>query len=199
MPTTESASGEAAAAGRTVHEPGNGTLDLFPLDTSEPTLLALLKDLFQQRWADIRFGTLIQGAVFEIRAPSPPARVAMLDGYLTVDFGHWHLHICIGEHKGSARNPVAPELARHRRTSRAELYRRLGPDGNPVSWGLRLFNGKDEQQLTVFLPNPFLDDDDHNLSPPDWTRLALWDELRLRFLHLPPHAKDRQATRFVHD
>ena len=44
-----------------------------------------------------------------------------------------------------------------------------------------------------------LDDDDHNLSPPDWTRLALWDELRLRFLHLPPDAKDRQATRFVHD
>jgi hypothetical protein len=88
------------------------------------------------------------------------------------DFGAWHFHICIGEHKGSKNKPVDPELARHRRTARAEFYRRLNPDGTVGSWGFRLFNGKDENQIYIFLPNPFLSDDMRFLKQPDWSRLA---------------------------
>lgn len=161
-----------------VVEAGRGTLELFPLDTSEERLFALLRDIFENYWQVIHFGPLIQGAAWEIRAPGAPRRISLSDGYATIDFGAWHFHICIGPHRGSATNPVGPALAAHRRTARAEFYRQLQADGTPNSWGLRLFNGKDEQQMTVFLPNPFLADDLKPLAEPDWSRLALWDHLR---------------------
>ena len=181
---------------QTVDEPGMGTLEVFPLDTSEEFLHGLLADVFRNHWREIVFGTLIQGAVFEIRAPNAPIKISLLDGYLTVNFGAWHFHLCIGATKGTRRNPTGAALARHRRTRRAELYRRLNADGAPDSWGLRLFNGKDEQQLTVFLPNPFLSDKDRPLKVPDWSRLALWDRLRRDCFSLGPDAKDRLGRGF---
>jgi len=148
-----------ARASETVVEPGWGTLELFPLETSEAALLDLLRHVFEDYWRQIRFGPLIQGAAWEIRAPSAPTGISLLDGYVTIDFGAWHFHLCIGPHEGSAANPTDPDLARHRRTARAELYRQLKADGSPNSWGLRLLNGAGEQQITVFLPSPFLSDE----------------------------------------
>ena len=188
----------AAEAMRTVSEPGQGTLEVFPLDTSEETLFSLLEDVFQNHWESIIFGTLVQGSVFEIRAPNAPTGITLLDGYLTVNFGSWHFHICIGPYKGSAGNPAASALAAHRRTARAELYRGLDSAGAPSSWGLRLFNGNDEQQLTVFLPNPFFTDDLKISKTPDWSRLSLWDQLRESYLGLDPDEKDRTAKGFSH-
>jgi len=66
-----------------------------------------------------------------------------------------------------------------------------------VSWGLRLFNGADEQLMTVLLPNPFLDQDEMPCSP-NWERLTLWDQLRAEFLNLGPDSFDRSGQRFVH-
>lgn len=74
----------------------------------------------------------------------------MLDGYLTIDFEEWHLHVCIGPTTGPPGNPTDAEAARIRPTARAELYRVLrGPGCTPATWGLRLFNGANEQQLTA--------------------------------------------------
>jgi hypothetical protein len=169
---------------RVVEEDG-ATLEIFALPTDAASLEALLRELFEQHWRDITFGPIIQGAAWEMRAAQAPDTVKMFDGYLTVAFGVPHFHICIGEHKGPHNDPTPPALARHRRTARAELYRRLSRDGTPVSWGLRLFNGKDEQQITVLLPNPFLHPEtDKVLRTPDWSRLALWDRLRARWLGL---------------
>ncbi len=182
----------------TVEEKGMGTLEVFPLETTEETLFRLLEDVFENHWQTIVFGSMVQGAVFEIRAPNAPRRISLSDGYLTVDFGAWHFHVCIGPHKGSAKHPVEPTLAAHRRTARAELYRCLDSGGAPSSWGLRLFNGADEQQMTVFLPNPFLADDQKVLETPDWSRLALWDHLRDAYLGLAPDEKDRTAKGFSH-
>lgn len=186
-------------APRIVKEPGNGTLELFPLEPSEAVLMALFTDIFENHWDKIYFGSLIQGAVFEIKATTPPHEIGLLDGYLTVDFGPWHFHVCIGEHKGTARNPCPPDLAHHRRTSRAEFYRRFNPDGTVGSWGFRTFNGKDEQQITIFLPNPFLSEEMKPLKQPNWSCLELWDDLRKRYLGLDPDPKDRSGTRLVHD
>ena len=74
---------------------------------SEPTedaLRALLAAVFQGPWwAQIRFGPLIQGAAYELRLRRP-AELSMLDGYLTIDDGGGHLHLCIGPHAGSAQH-----------------------------------------------------------------------------------------------
>jgi hypothetical protein len=184
--------------GRLVEEIGNGKLEIFDLDTSEAFLTELLTDLFTNYWNGIQFGTLIQGAVYEFKASQAPVKVSSLDGYLTVDFGTWHFHICIGENKGTKRSPISSELAYIRKTSRAELYRRLNPDGSIGGWGLRLFNGQNENQLTVFLPGPFLSDELKFLKEPDWSRLALWDYLRQKYLGLAPEAVDRSGKTMFH-
>ncbi len=178
-------------------EAGLGDVEAFPIQPAEDALLALLALLFHGPWwAQIRFGPLIQGAAYELRLRRP-AELSMLDGYVTIDDGGGHLHVCIGPHAGSAQHPVSPELARRRRCRHAELYR-TWLEGAPTSWGFRMFNGDDHQQLNVLLPNPFLDDDDRPLPSPDWSRLACWDELRHRFLTLDPDPADRLGSAFHH-
>lgn len=191
---------EDGSPARVVGEDGTFE-EVFALPTDAGSLESLLRDLFEHHWRDITFGPIIQGAAWEMRAAAAPSKVAMFDGYLTVAFGVPHFHLCIGEHKGPPKNPVSPELARHRRTARAELYRRLSGTGNPVSWGLRLFNGKGEQQITVLLPNPFLHPDTEAiLKEPDWSRLALWDALRARWFGLhEPDPIDRAGRGFRHE
>ena len=191
---------DTLAAPRRVVDEDGAPLDVFALPTDEASLEKLLRALFTEHWQDITFGPLIQGAAWEMKAAQAPDRIGMMDGYLTVAFGVPHFHLCIGEHKGTRAHPVSPELAHHRRTARAELYRRISRDGSPVSWGLRLFNGKGEQQITVLLPNPFLDGDDTILKTPDWSRLELWDRLRAEWLGLSaPDPIDRSGKGFRHD
>lgn len=177
-------------------EPGVGRVEIFALPTEEAFLFDLLKDVFETWWDRFAFGTLIQGAVFEIHAPNAPERIGLLDGYLTVDFGAWHFHVCIGPNKGTKRHPTPPEVATWRRTKRAELMRVLNSDDTPRSWQLRLFNGRDENQLTVFLPNPFLGPNDRVLKEPDWANLEMWDTLQKRYLGNDPDPRDRRAHGF---
>ena len=114
------------------------------------------------------------------------------NGYATVDFGRWHYHLCIGEHRAGG-----PELGRIRKCTRAELYRRVG-DESPTSWGVRLFNGRDEQMRTVLLPNPFLTNEQPLRDRPDWAQLELWDRLRAKYLELDPDSFDRSGKGFQH-
>ncbi len=186
------------ANGRIVEEPGGGTLEVWALDPSEEVLHTLLRDLFTNHWRDITFGPLVQGAAYELRAPDKPRTITLLDGYLTVDWGGTHFHLCIGQTRGHPDSPTDPVLAQHRRTHRAELYRHINRDGTPDSWGLRLFNGKGEQQITVLFPNPFLTEDLSFADQPDWTRLHLWDYVRETYLGMPPDDRDRSGRRMVH-
>ncbi len=137
----------------------------------------LLLELFADRWAVITAGPLIQGAAFEIRFTAAP-KVTMLDGYLTVDTGPWHFHLCVNDHRGTK----SADLARIRRVSRAAFFRALGGSCSPVSWGLRLWNGRGEQMITVLFPNPYYDENFQRLKEPEWEKTALWEDLRRRYL-----------------
>jgi hypothetical protein len=192
--------GVAAVQPRRETEADGSTAEVFTLPTDVVSLEALLRDLFENHWQEITFGPIIQGSAWELRAPQAPMVHILLDGYLTVSFGVPYFHICIGEHKGPHNNRVSPELAQHRRTARAELYRLVSRDDTPVSWGVRLFNGKNEQQITILLPNPFLHPEtDEILKEPDWSRLALWDRLRARWFSLAePDPFDRSGLGFRH-
>lgn len=176
--------------GRIIEEAG-GTLEIFPVPAQEKVLLAIFEDCFEE-WEHIHIGPLIQGAAWEIRPPRQP-RITMLDGYATVDFSDWHFHICIGEHRGAP-----PEVAEIRQTHRAELYRQLARDGTPNSWGLRLFNGREEQQINFLLPHPFLTDEQQIREEPDWSRLGLWNRLREKYLGLGPDPLDLTSPGFRH-
>ncbi len=184
------------AASYRTDEAGHDDLEVFPLAVSEPLLVELLTDVFENWWPHIRFGPVINGAVYELLPPHRP-RLSMFDGYLTIGFEQWHVHLCVGEHRGSPSHPVDAALAQRRRCAHAELQRQF-VEGAPRTWMLRMFNGEGAQQLTVLLPNPFLDGHQHPLDAPDWSRLELWDALRHRYLGLPSDPIDRSGQGFVH-
>jgi hypothetical protein len=135
----------------------------------------LMTELFTEHWAQLTVGPLIQGAVFEIRFTEAP-KVAMLDGYLTVDLGPWHFHLCVNDHRDTV-----PELAAIRRVGRAAFFRTRGGGHTPMTWGLRLWNGRGEQMTTVLFPSPYYDATFALLPEPDWRKVALWEELRRRY------------------
>jgi len=181
---------EQTASRQILTEPPNRRVEIFPLPVSELLLQRLLTQLFEQHWPDIHFGVMVPGAVYEIKAPNQPERISYLDGYLTIDFGSWHFHLCIGDYRGSH------EDAQVRQTARAEFYRMLNPDDQPISWGFRMFNGEGQQQLTVFMPNPLLTPEDKIARQPDWSRLSLWNQLRESFLGLQPDPIDSTAPAY---
>ncbi|KYG04147.1 hypothetical protein BE21_48250 [Sorangium cellulosum] len=165
------------------------TTEYFDVPKAEETYRELVRALFEDHWDAIDFGPCLQGAVFELRFASKP-RVGYLDGYFTIgpdEPGAWHFHLCVGAHKGTKARPTAPELARWRQCARAAFYRDLDASGRPRSWGLRLWNGRNEQMMTVFFPNPWLNPERTKpVKEPDWSRLALWMDLRARFAGVPP-------------
>lgn len=136
----------------------------------------LLGEILEHHWPDVTVGPLVEGAAWEIRFAGRPT-LSMLDGYLTVDTGTWHFHLCVNDHRGA---PTA-ERAVKRRVARAEFYRERGDSCLPMSWGLRLWNGHGEQMVTVLFPNPHVDEVGGLLAEPRWDRLALWDDLRRRY------------------
>ncbi len=118
----------------------------------------LLTDLFTAHWAEVTVGPLIGGAAYEIQFAAPP-KLTMLDGY---------------------RAP-SDELARIRRVARAAFFTTEGGSCAPQTWGLRLWNGRGEQMITILFPNPHFDEHWQRLHEPRWERTALWRELRRRY------------------
>lgn len=145
----------------------------FPLE--EEKLFAFFRELFLEHGTEVVFGPCIDGAVFEIKLSERPKDVTSSEGYLTVDTGPWHFHLCIGRPK-----TASEELARRRRATRAAFFESRNKSCVPRSYGFRMWNGAGDQMITVFFPNPYLASET-KVSKPDWSRLALWKELKLKY------------------
>ena len=153
-----------------------GAIESWDVPVAGDRVERLVTEVFEHHWRDVTVGPLIEGAAWEIRFTEPP-RLSVLDGYLTVDTGAWHFHLCVNDHAGAA----TPDRARRRRVARAAFYREPGDACVPMSWGLRLWNGHGEQMVTVLFPSPYFEHDGRMLTEPKWERLALWDDLRRRY------------------
>ena len=140
---------------------------------------------------------MIEGAAYEWRCPSPPTKIGFSDGYLTVHFATGgHFHLCIGENRGHPQNPTPPELTARRKPSKAQLFRGFGRDGKPLSWGFEMWNGAGEPMISVFFPNPFIEDDDALAEVPDFSRLATWRSIAGVWLRRAPEAIDEEGRGF---
>ena len=126
----------------------------------------LLVQLFTEHWADLTVGPLIEGAAYEIQFVAPVSTVA------------WPFHLCVNDHHGRR----SAELARIRRVARAAFFKTEGGSCAPATWGLRLWNGRGEQMITVLFPNPHFDEQWRRLREPRWEKTELWHELRRRYV-----------------
>jgi hypothetical protein len=165
----------------TVQHPDDAQTGYSYFTPSETVMKELVDELFFRNWQRIVVGPCIEGAVFEVCFKNAP-EVRISDGYLTVDLGTWHFHLCISAHKGS----TSEELRKMRPVAKIGLFERRGKGcAGGRSWGLRMWNGYGEQMTTIFLPNPRLTDDMQLLKEPDWNRLELYYRLREKFLGEP--------------
>jgi len=165
------------AGARTTERGLDGTtIEYDDVPVEDGRVERLLRELFTGHWRQLTVGPIVEGAAWEIRFTERPS-LSTLDGYLTVDVGPWHFHLCVGDTRGGG----DPALARARRVSRAAFFRSVGGSCVPESYGLRLWNGLGEQMVTVFFPNPFYDDGSRRLREPDPSRTRLWEDFRARY------------------
>jgi hypothetical protein len=174
-------------------EGGQRALQTWALPIEEAFLEEFLTYIFENYWDQIVFGPLIQGAAYEFTCPCKPERIRLFDGYLTVTFGGPHFHLCIGENRGSPRNPTPEDLKRRRRPSKASIFRRLDEAGAPISWGFEMENGAGEPMISIFFASPFLSAGDRVTREPLWERLAMWRDIAKRYLGREPEAFDESG------
>ena len=175
------------------HEDGRLKAEVWPLPLGEDFLERLFRDLFENHWAGLTFGPMIQGGAYELRCPAAPRSISVGGGYFTVHWGRGgHFHLCIGESKAD------PETVAHRRPSKAELVRGMDKHGDPVTWSLRVENGKGESTLSIYFPNPFLTDEDGLAEQPDWSRLGLWQHVLTTYAGHEADGRDTLGKGFGH-
>ncbi|PLS68021.1 MAG: (Fe-S)-binding protein [Cyanobacteria bacterium M5B4] len=152
--------------------------EFFPIDLD--VISCLLYYLCQERWQDIGIGHMVDGSVLELEFKAPPKICKLYDGYLTVVTESWHLHLCIAENWGGPDRRTSLDQRQARLVSRAALYRRFNPAGEPRSWGIQFWNGLGVKMMTFFLPNPFVGENEDLLSErqPNLAKLQLYEELR---------------------
>ncbi|MEH2051276.1 (2Fe-2S) ferredoxin domain-containing protein [Nostoc sp.] len=156
-----------------------GSIEYEYFDSSSDVLSSLFYTLFQQNWQQVGVGHIVQGGVLELEFNAPPKICILYDGYLTVVTEGWHLHLCIEANLGGPHCKTPLELRQQRQVNRAAFYRRFNAEGIPRSWGIDFWNGADENLMTIFLPNPYVEGE--NLLPegkPNLSKLALYEELR---------------------
>lgn len=169
---------------------GERAVQYWALPTDEAFLEEFLTYIFETYWDRIIFGPLIEGAAYEWTCPSPPQKIRLFDGYLTVSFGGPHFHLCIGENKGPPRDPTPPELKARRMPSKARLFRRIDKHGAPISWGFEMENGAGEPMISIFFASPFLEAGDKIRREPKWEQLTMWRDVAQRYLGRLPEAFD---------
>lgn len=166
-----------------VHHPDGAMTRYSYLDASEEAVTRLMRDIFEEHWQRITIGPWLLGAVFELPFEKAP-NVRIHNGYLTIDPGPWHCHLCIGAYKGKENE----ESLTLRRVAKIAFYDWRGNDGSikQRSSGIRLWNGYGEQMTTIFFPHVLLGDTPHTaLRQPNWENLRLYYQFRERYLGEP--------------
>lgn len=160
--------------------PGGGHIEYEDFPVTIDVLGPLLYTLFQEHWRSVQIGHIVEGSVLELEFTAPAKINVIYDGYLTVVTDSWHLHLCVETHYGGPHRTTPPELQQHRLVQRGAFYRRFNSKGEPRSWGIQFWNGAGEKMMTLFLPNPFVADDESLLPEhrPQLEKLALYESLR---------------------
>ncbi|MCG9890463.1 MAG: (2Fe-2S) ferredoxin domain-containing protein [Thermosynechococcaceae cyanobacterium MS004] len=160
--------------------PNGGWIEYEDFPVEIDVTAPLLHSLFQDHWQEVGVGHMVDGSVLELELNQPPKIVRLYDGYLTVVTEGWHLHLCLEESLGGPTCQTPPELRQKRLITRAAFYRRFNPKGQARSWGIQFWNGAGDRMMNLFLPNPFVGDQEDLLPEhkPNLDKLKLYETLR---------------------
>lgn len=147
----------------------------LPLD--DAYLSEMLIYIFTNYWEQVIFGPDIPGAGYEMTCPQAPTFIDYSNGYLTMNFGEQHFHICLG----TGGHPYEGEK-RNRLPGRAVIFRRLDAVGAPISWGFEMWNQASHSMITVYFANPYADRGDKLIIPAQYERLEMWKDISQRYL-----------------
>jgi hypothetical protein len=137
-----------------------------------------MNEIFEDNWKRITVGPWVLGAIFELTFEKKP-ELRVHNGYLTVDAGPWHFHLCIGTYQGSG----SPASHGERRVSKIAFYDWRGNGSiKERSSGVRMWNGYGEQMTTIFFPHVLLGEKPNTVGPANWENLRLYYEFRRRYL-----------------
>lgn len=127
-----------------VHNPDGSMTRYSYLDASEETVTKLMREIFEDNWQRITIGPWLLGAVFELPFEKAP-EVRFSNGYLTIDAGPWHCHLCVGSYEGKGN----AESRSMRRVAKVAFYEWRG-DGSikQRSSGIRCTTERVGQILT---------------------------------------------------
>jgi (2Fe-2S) ferredoxin len=164
--------------------PNGGKIEYEDFPVSIDVTGPLLHWLFHDHWQGVGLGHMVDGSVLELEFNQAPKIIRLYDGYLTVVTEGWHMHLCLEENLGGPENRTDPKLRQARLVSRGSLYRRLNQRGEARSWGIQFWNGAGERMMNLFLPNPFVTDDEDLLPEhkPDRDKLKLYKQVREIFV-----------------
>ncbi len=173
-----------------VYNPDGSVTRYSYVHPSEGLITQMMREIFEEHWQHIVIGPWLLGAVFELPFEKAP-KVTISNGYLNIDAGPWHCHLCIGPYKGKE-NEGCLTL---RRAAKIAFYDWRG-DGSikQRSSGIRLWNGYGEQMTTIFFPHVLRGETPHTASrEPNWENLRLYYEFRERYLGEPVPENLEQA------
>jgi hypothetical protein len=60
-----------------------------------------------------------------------------------------------------------------------------------------MFNQRDQPQIAVFFPNPYVTDFDEITTAPDWAKIELWESFLPRYTGNAADGLDRQGRGFA--
>lgn len=160
--------------------PNGGSIEYEEFPVTIEVTGCLLYSLFQNHWQEVGLGHMVDGSVLELEFTQAPKICRLYDGYLTVVAEGWHMHLCLEENLGGPLCTTPVELRQKRIVSRAALYRCLNAQGQARSWGIQFWNGAGEKMMVLFLPNPFIGDQEDLLpeNKPNLEKLGLYEQLR---------------------
>ncbi|MGV0028472.1 (2Fe-2S) ferredoxin domain-containing protein [Phormidesmis priestleyi] len=160
--------------------PNGGSIEYEEFPVTIDVTGCLLYSLFQNHWQEVELGHMVDGSVLELEFTQAPKICRLYDGYLTVVAEGWHMHLCLEENLGGPLCTTPVELRQKRLVSQAALYRRLNAQGQARSWGIQFWNGAGEKMMNLFLPNPFIGEQEDLLpeNKPNLEKLGLYEQLR---------------------
>lgn len=139
--------------------------------------LSLYLDLFLKYWDKMNFGQCIPGAIFELSLPAKPQNITYRDGFLIIYLPNsaGHLHLAVNELTSASNFEIEKRVDLCKKIAFFKGF--TAQSKSATDYGIRFWNGKNNQILNVFFGN---DDEEGNFQVTDLHK-EIWHNLKEKY------------------